>query len=329
MQQEKSLSYPIKLCLTVIAFSLTVAAYGQQNKQSQWCGHALRPGLGNLKEVKTSVSWFKVFDVGNNTYAIVEPYNWEETISYLIIGKQKALLFDTGMGLASISKVTEQLTTLPVVVLNSHTHPDHIGGNAEFSLIYAMNTYYTRRNATYGYTHDQVKWEVSPESFCLDRLPKEDTAHYRIRPFKVNRFLNKNNIIDLGSRRLKVISTPGHTPDAICLYEQSTGYFWCGDSFYAGPILLIDPVTNLSAYKQSITLMARYAKSCKTILPAHNLPILEPDLIVKAARSFNKIVDGTLKGEVGPDGSITFGCGRFSYKINHKFLMRFMASAKK
>lgn len=324
----KLLSHAIVSCLILSAVFLSAVAYSQQHKPGEWCSHRLRPGLEKLKEIKTSFSWFKVFDVGNRTYAIVEPYNWEETISYLIIGKQKALLFDTGMGLARISSVIKQLTTLPVIVLNSHTHPDHIGGNAEFETIYAMNTSYTKQNAAHGYTHNEVKWEVSPQSFCLNRLPETDTAHYRIRQFKIKRVLNDRDKIDLGDRQLMVISTPGHTPDAICLYEHSTGNFWCGDSFYEGPILLTDQVTSLKAYKVSIGIMAHYARSCKTILPAHNLPVVEPELVVKAARCFGQIIKGGRKGEVGADGSAIFWCGKFSYQINQELLTRFMASAK-
>src|SRR3569833_230168 len=96
---------------------------------TSWCNRSMRSGLKNLREVKTPYPWFKVYDVGHHTYAIAEPYNWEETIGYLIIGSNKALLFDTGMGMDHVSPVIKQLTRLPVWVLNSHTHPDHIGGN--------------------------------------------------------------------------------------------------------------------------------------------------------------------------------------------------------
>lgn len=142
--------------LIAVTCTLILSAFSLKNYNNKiaagddWCSHPPRPGLEKLKEVKTSRPWFKVYDVGNNVYAIDEPYNWEETIAYLIVGKKKALLFDTGMGLDTISLVVKELTKLPVVVLNSHTHPDHIGGNSEFSNVLAMNTAYTRVNAARG-----------------------------------------------------------------------------------------------------------------------------------------------------------------------------------
>lgn len=68
--------------------------------------------------------------------AIYEPGQFEEVISYLIIGDQRALLFDTGLGIGNIRSVVDPLTELPVLVLNSHSHYDHIGGNHLFERIY-------------------------------------------------------------------------------------------------------------------------------------------------------------------------------------------------
>ncbi|ASU34957.1 hypothetical protein MuYL_3072 [Mucilaginibacter xinganensis] len=309
---------------TVMLSAISSSTYCQATPPvDNWCSKPLRPGLEKLKEIKTSKPWFKVYDIGNDTYAIDEPYNWEETIAYLILGKDKALLFDTGMGLDTISIVVKELTKLPVVVLNSHTHPDHIGGNNEFSQVLAMNTSYTRINAANGYAHNNVKWEVSPASFCLTRLPHEDTAHYYIKPFKVSRFIKSGYIIKLGGRNLQVISTPGHTPDAICLYDKQAGYLWCGDSFYEGPILLSSDETDLKAYQKSINKMAQLAAKSTRVLPAHNLPIAKPALLIQAAKDFNQIVSGMKKGKTGENHTLVFDCNKFSYQIGESYLKQF------
>lgn len=125
--------HTFRVIILLIVMLLTGNCNFQDTKPTvtNWCDKPLRSGLEKLKEIKTSRPWFKVYDVGHDTYAIDEPYNWEETIAYLILGKNKALLFDTGMGMDSISLVVKELTKLPVCVLNSHTHQDHIGGNYE------------------------------------------------------------------------------------------------------------------------------------------------------------------------------------------------------
>ncbi len=95
-----------------------------------------------------SDAWFEVYKPAPGVFAIYEPHQAEETIGYLIVGQKRALLFDTGMGISDIKKVTEELTKLPIIVLNSHTHDDHVGGNWEFDSVYGMDTDFTRKDAT-------------------------------------------------------------------------------------------------------------------------------------------------------------------------------------
>ena len=201
---------------TIAFCALLFFAFGCGDKEnpavsSNWCEQAPRPEFKKLREVITNNTWFKVYAIDDNIYAISEPYNFQEVISYLVIGKQKALLFDTGMGLDSISLLVKTITTLPVVVLNSHTHYDHVGGNNEFENVIAMNTDFTKKNAKDGYDHNVVEQEVTREAFCMQHLPKADTAHYYIRPFKISRLVNDGDTINLGERILTVIGTPGHT----------------------------------------------------------------------------------------------------------------------
>lgn len=325
----RTLFYLVVAFISLAAIASFTTVEMQDDGGDDWCSRPTRPGLDKLKEIKTAKPWFRVYDVGHNTYAISEPYNWEETIAYLIIGKKEALLFDTGMGLDSIAPVVKELTTLPVLVLNSHTHNDHIGGNYEFNHILAMNTAYTRINAANGYSHNDVKEEVTPAGFCLQRLPGTDTARYFIRPFTVTQFINDGYKIMLGGRTIQVVATPGHTPDAICLYDEQAGYLWCGDSFYPGPIYLFADSTNLKAYKQSINTMAQLAAKCKYILPAHNLPLVPPALVIKAAADFNDIMQGKKKGELQADSTFLYDCGLFSYKIGSRFIVPLLSEANK
>ena len=77
-------------------------------------------------------NWFWVRHLPGNVYSLFEPYQDQGVISYLILGEESALLWDTGMGIFDIRKCVEQLTDLPVTVLNSHDHFDHTGGNHLF-----------------------------------------------------------------------------------------------------------------------------------------------------------------------------------------------------
>lgn len=79
--------------------------------------------------------WFTVEMIDENTYAISEYKHREETYCYLLIGANKALLIDTGLGVANIKEVIDKLTSLPIMVVTTHVHWDHIGGHRFFDEI--------------------------------------------------------------------------------------------------------------------------------------------------------------------------------------------------
>lgn len=85
-------------------------------------------------------NWFTIKKIKKNIWGIAEFKHFEKVISYLFIGKNFCLLFDTGMGIGDIKKEVRKLTTLPVVVVNSHFHYDHVGGNNSFENTLARKT---------------------------------------------------------------------------------------------------------------------------------------------------------------------------------------------
>src|SRR5271165_6939311 len=133
------------ICLALfLAISLTSPLDAQQ---AEWCKNLPRPAYSKLERVPTADAWFEVYKIRPGVFAIYEPHQLEEVISYLVLGGDKALLFDTGMGISNIQAVVAGLTRLPVSVVNSHTHNDHVGDNWRFSDVYGMDTDFTRANA--------------------------------------------------------------------------------------------------------------------------------------------------------------------------------------
>lgn len=320
-----------QVCRSVLGLGLVLLLTGcapaSVEAPADWCSQPLREAFGAYPEVEVPGDWFRVFTVGDSVYAIAEPYNFQEVISYLILGQDRALLFDTGMGLEAISPVVEALTSLPVVVINSHTHYDHIGGNYEFSEILAMPTEYTRQWAATGWTHEQVQGEVTPEALCSQHLTHPDTALYYIRPFTISEWLRDEQVIDLGQRQIQVLAVPGHTPDGIALLDRQAGYLWTGDVFYEAPIWLFFEGTDLDAYEQSIQRLAAISPGLRKVFPAHNTPVAEPVRLVELVNAFAAVVAGTkkptpLKGSShsGDQAADIFEFEHFSFLIRRDFL---------
>lgn len=78
-------------------------------------------------------SFYKWKQLGEGVFHIQDLFS---DYMYLVAGEEKAVLIDTGMGFPGLRQLVERLTDKPVIVLNTHGHLDHIGGNDEFGCIY-------------------------------------------------------------------------------------------------------------------------------------------------------------------------------------------------
>jgi glyoxylase-like metal-dependent hydrolase (beta-lactamase superfamily II) len=269
-----------------------------------WCRALSRPEYKTIERVPVRDPWFEVYRPAPGVFAIYEPHQSEETIGYLVTGTRRALLFDTGMGISDIKKVTTDLTKLPIVVLNSHTHDDHVGGNWEFATIYGMDTDFTRANAKG--SREDAQAEIAPDQIC-GALPKGfDAKSYATRPWKITRYIHDGEKIELGGRTIEVIATPGHTPDAISLFDRANGLLFTGDTYYPAPIWLFRPETDLNAYAASIRRLAALAPEVKLVLGAHNIPVASASVLPRLVSAFEAVRAGKVAGKPAPGGKILY-----------------------
>jgi glyoxylase-like metal-dependent hydrolase (beta-lactamase superfamily II) len=299
-----------KTLFLVICLTSSLAA-----QQAEWCKKLPRAAYSKLERVPVTDPWFEVYKIRPGVFAIYEPHQLEEVISYLIIGDEKtggdkALLFDTGMGISNIQAVVAGLTKLPVSVVNSHTHNDHVGDNWRFSEVYGMDTDFTRTNAR-GSTED-AQAELASNEICGALPAGFDAKAYATKPFHITHWLHDGDKIELGGRTLKVIGTPGHTPDAIALLDEKNGLLFTGDSFYLGPIYLYRPETDLGAYVASVQKLAALAPHLQLLLPAHNTPVADPSYLPKVVAAMQKVRRGEVK-PVANDGKHEYLFDGFSF----------------
>jgi glyoxylase-like metal-dependent hydrolase (beta-lactamase superfamily II) len=298
--------------LSVAGLCFTFSASAQTTAYApEWCKALPRPEYKALERVPVSDPWFEVYRPAPGVFAIYEPHQSEETIAYLITGDHTAILFDTGMGISDIKKVTAELTKLPIIVLNSHTHDDHVGGNWEFSTIYNLDTDFTRANAK-GSKQD-AQAEIASGEICGE-LPKGfDVKAYATRPWKITAETRDGDRIDLGTRLIEVIGTPGHTPDAISLLDRANGLLFTGDTYYPGTIWLYRPETDLAAYRKSIQKLADLVPQLKLVLGAHNVPVAKPDVLLKLVAAFDEVQAGNVRPKPVAEGKVIYKIGEISF----------------
>lgn len=218
---------------------------------------------------------------------------------YLVLGEERALLIDSGFGLDSLKKVVDGLTDLPIILVNTHGHPDHGGGNAEFGSPYLHpddNELYAYKCAYETRLEEALHWGVEDVAQRLQRelpdpIPMED-----------------GHVFDLGGRKLTVYHTPGHSRGSVCILDEQTGYLFAGDNLNAmATALLEDCATNVSTYLVSMEKIAMLP--VKAICTGHMPAVLTPDYIEKKIECAKRVLSGELgefvKGRMGDGYMIT------------------------
>lgn len=236
-------------------------------------------------EVEWFDDYYTIERIDEQTIAIGEPRYFQQNYNYLILGKEKAVLFDTGPGVRDITPVVESLTDLPVVVTQSHLHYDHVGNHERFENIAMLDLPYLRKRAP-------------QNELALDKYEHLGYLEgYAPPTLKITEWWTPGETIDLGGRSLKVVHAPGHTPDSMILIDEERGQLFAGDYLYEGDLFAFLPGSNLADYLSTANRLQSMIEPCKTIYPAHRLtppgtPAMACDSIHHLADALTDIRDG-------------------------------------
>lgn len=219
--------------------------------------------------MKDKSDWFTVERIDDSTYALSEYGHWEQVHSYLVIGSKSACLIDTGLGIGNIKEVVEHLTDLPIQVVTTHVHWDHIGGHRYFDEIKVHKNDSTWLKEGIPIPLKVIRKNVIQEPLTKT-LPKDfDIEKYYPYQGLPSLELEDGDVIDLGNRLLQVIHTPGHSPGHICIYEEERGYIFTGDLLYQGTLFAFYPSTDPILLANSIEKLTQL-EYVEKILPGHN-----------------------------------------------------------
>ncbi len=254
--------------------------------------------------------WFFVQKINPYLYAIAEFEHWEKVISYLLVGKTKSVLIDTGMGYKPIIKIVRQITDKPVLVLLTHSHWDHIGSVQEFNdvLIY----------------DDKFEKSSLEKGFKSSAKPKLRNSKYYNKPFKPKVYnvpgctnygvFHDGDIISLDSYKIKIIHSPGHTPGSTCFFLTDHNLLFTGDVLYSGPLYLHLPESNFSDFLETIDNLSNIVIKNTLILPGHNRIICDYSFFSKVYSGINNIRNNIVIPKVYKDSEeiIVYSFSTFS-----------------
>lgn len=162
--------------------------------------------------------WFEVEQLAGDTYAISEYKHWEEPHCYLLCGCKRAVLIDTGLGIAPIEPIAAALTELPIEVLTTHVHWDHIGGHADFAQTAVFPSEAAWLAGAFPLPLEVVKKQLMQQP--CDFPPEFVLEDFSLRPVTAAHWLRDGEMIDLGGRTLEVVHTPGTARDTAVFMKR-------------------------------------------------------------------------------------------------------------
>jgi hydroxyacylglutathione hydrolase len=255
--------------------------------------------------------YFIVETLDAATFAIGEPRYYQANYSYLIVGTRRAVLFDAGTGNRDIVPVVRSLTRVPVTVIPSNLHFDHVGALGRFDHTALVDLPSLRKRADDG-TLTLGRYEFLG---FADGLPA--------RSFAVDEWWFPGTDIDLGGRRLRVLHTPGHSPSSVSVYDAERRWLFAGDLIYPGKLYAFLPGASRSAYLETTRRLLALLDPATRIYTAHvadnpiiiGAPVLEVADLHALEATLLAIDNGTAVSagsypRVFPvRGSITFATG--------------------
>ena len=213
-----------------------------------------------------------IHKLNQNTYCIDDA---GDSLSYVVLGSAKAAVIDTANGWEDLQQVVREITDLPLVVINTHGHIDHVFGNVFFEEAYIHPADVE--------VHDQhfaaKKVRPIPEATLAKATKKDISRYYNAKPCKLLPIL-PGEMVDLGDVQLEVIGIPGHTKGSIALLNKADGYLFSGDAINKGQFWMqLQESIPLEQYVETLDSLAPYRPYIKELHGGHSVTAFEPEFI--------------------------------------------------
>lgn len=206
--------------------------------------------------------------------------DYDDTKMYLLLGKERAMLIDAGLGSGNLRAFVERMIgDLPLDVVITHGHPDHIAAMGQFQDHYSV--YMSHRDVP------MVQGFVERMGYRIDLEQIED--------------LREGARFDLGDRSFTVYDLPGHSPGSVVLFDAASGLLIAGDAVGSNRPTITDSLwmqfpgmAPIDTYLSSLQVFRAKvgAGSIRTIIGGHNdLPIYGESYLDNLQAAAQQLVD--------------------------------------
>jgi glyoxylase-like metal-dependent hydrolase (beta-lactamase superfamily II) len=239
--------------------------------------------------------YWRVQQIAPETWAIGEPANDPDNYEYLLAGKTRALLIDSGSTPRDIHPALAALTRLPITVIPTHLHSDHTNGLRNFDRIALVDLPETRALLRGGKVHMRRLQFMAPTS-----IPTP--------VFTVSEWIKPDSEIDLGGRTVRLLWTPGHTATSIAIWDPAVRLVFTGDYIYTTTLYAFMPDSSLTAYQATAERLLKLLPADTIIYGAHccrnDAPPQAPWLAMSDLRDVRNAVAAIRSGQAHGRGGL-------------------------
>lgn len=234
------------------------------------------------------MSYFTVTKINENIYQFNDKMS---VLSILVIGEEKALLFDTTYGIGDLKQAVLEITNKPLIVVNSHGHMDHALGNYQFDEVYLDLDDMELIKSHTGYSYRKKYLDVAkernivPDNFNEEEYLKQGTGN--IIPLK------EHHVFDLGNLNLEVIKIPGHTKGSIALYVKEQKIMLVSDGACPYVWMFLNESATLTDYLNSLNKLLEY--DFETFLLGHGAGLMERPFMYRLKAITEEVLTGKVE----------------------------------
>lgn len=193
---------------------------------------------------------------------------------YLLAGSEKALLIDTGYGTIPLGEIVSSLTSLPVTVLCTHGHFDHIGGLGFFSTALMH-----RADRDLYHQHRQEVRKIAPDCIAPDAVDEL-------------KWFEGEMTLDLGGRTLEIFPVPGHTKGCVAILDMERRQIFTGDTCCKAAVLLnFDHSADVATFRNSIVAILDKQPRYDTTWPSHHAKPVGAEIPLQFFEATNLILE--------------------------------------
>lgn len=242
--------------------------------------------------------YFQVFKFRDNLYGLYSDNlgGVADQWVYLLVGSEKAMVIDTGYGVGNLKGLIREIVgDMPLIVVDTHGHPDHAMGNAQFDRVFCHK-----------YEVDTIRSMEGP--YMWDSFFREDGSciytefdRKDLITFRDYELVGVENghIFNLGGDYdVELIFMPGHSAGHCVLLDKKGRILFGGDDMCIGVLHIgaCDPdspyakYATVTAFRNELEKLCRRLDEFDGIYPGHGIVDIGPSWLLDILDTCNEII---------------------------------------